>query len=118
MQVNFPMKSWGPHPSSDSEKKLNLSLCLRPQNNVAKGNLTSCSYRLKRKARCTCKYLLFFNYLVGMFRLTLSLPSPSLLSLLLGFIALRKLLGIHNTFLVKMSALFSLVLGIIPVMRF
>ena len=27
-------------------KKLNLSLCLRPSNNVAKGNLRWCSYRL------------------------------------------------------------------------
>ena len=35
-----------PHPISDSEKKLNLSLCLRPPNNVGKGNLRSCSYRL------------------------------------------------------------------------
>ena len=35
-----------PHPILDSEKKLNLSLCLRPPNNVAKGNLRSCSYRL------------------------------------------------------------------------
>ena len=37
IQVNFPR---------DSEKKLNLSLCWRPPNNVAKGNLRSCSYRL------------------------------------------------------------------------
>ena len=52
-----------PHPILDSEKKLNLSLCLRPPNNVAKGNLRSCSYRLKRKARGTCKICLFsFTY--------------------------------------------------------
>ena len=52
-----------PHPISDSEKKLNLSLCLRPPNNVAKGNLRSCSYRLKRKARGTWKICLFsFTY--------------------------------------------------------
>ena len=74
--------------------------------------------QVEKESALHVQNLLFFNYLVGMFRLTLSLPSPLLLSLLLGFIALRKLLGIHNTFLVKMSALFSLVLGIIPVMRF
>ena len=51
--VNFPTEYWGPHPSSDSEKKFNLFLCLRPPNNVAKGNLTSCSHKLKRKARCS-----------------------------------------------------------------
>ena len=52
-----------PHPISDAEKKLNLSLCLRPPNNVAKGNLRSCSYRLKRKARGTWKICLFsFTY--------------------------------------------------------
>ena len=36
----------GPHPiaSSDSEKKLNVSLRLRSPNNVAKGNLMSSSY--------------------------------------------------------------------------
>ena len=44
--VNFPTEYWGPHPSSDSEKKLNLFLCLRPPNNVTKGNLTSCWYKL------------------------------------------------------------------------
>ena len=59
------MESWGTHPSSDSEKKLNLSLCLCPPNNVAKGNLTSCSYRLWRKVRCTCKICCFsFTYWV------------------------------------------------------
>ena len=74
--------------------------------------------QVEKESALHVQNLLFFNYLVGMFRLTLSLLSPLLLSLLLGFIALRKLLGIHNAFLVKMSALFSLVLGIIPVMRF
>ena len=36
----LPLRSLGdgPHPSSDSAKKLKFSLCLRPPNNVAKGN--------------------------------------------------------------------------------
>ena len=51
--VNFPTEYWRPHPSSDSEKKFNLFLCLRPPNKVAKGNLTSRSHKLKRKARCS-----------------------------------------------------------------
>ena len=46
IQVNFPTESWGLHPSSDSERKLNLFLCSRPPNIVAKGTLRWCSYRL------------------------------------------------------------------------
>jgi len=42
--------------------------------------------------------LLFFNYLLGSFRLTFPLPSPSPLSLLPGFIAVRKRLGIQTRF--------------------
>ena len=34
-------------------EEFNLFLCLRPPNKVAKGNLTSCSHKLKRKARCS-----------------------------------------------------------------
>ena len=96
----LPTEFWGPHQGSDSEKKLNLSLCSRPPNNVAKGHLTSCSNRLKRKARCTCKIaksVFFFSiYLWGSFYLTFSLPSPS--SLLPGFFDVRKRLGIRTRF--------------------
>ena len=53
------MESWRSHPSSDSEKKFNLPLCLRPPNNVAKGNLRLCSHSLYRKAHWTCKICCF-----------------------------------------------------------
>ena len=63
--VNFPTGSGGPHPSSDSEKKSNRFLCLRPPNNVAKGNFKLCSYRFWREARCMCKiYCFSFTYWV------------------------------------------------------
>ena len=63
--MNFPTGSWGPHPRSDSGKKSNRFLCLRPPNKVAKGNLTSCSYRFWREARCMCKICCFsFTYWV------------------------------------------------------
>ena len=56
-----------PHPISDSEKKLNLSLCLRPPNNVAKGNfLRLCSYKLiVKKSALDVQNLLFFLLLIG-----------------------------------------------------
>ena len=70
----------GPHPiaSSDSEKKLNVSLRLRSPNNVAKGNLMSTSYLVQvvRKSALHVQNLLFFIYLLGSFRLTFSLASP------------------------------------------
>ena len=57
------MESWRSHPSSDSEKKFNLPLCLRPPNNVAKGNLRLCSHSLYRKTHWTCKICCFsFTY--------------------------------------------------------
>ena len=58
-----------PHPISDSEKKLNLSLCLRPPNNVAKGNfLRLCSYKLivKKSALDVQNLLVFFLLLIGL----------------------------------------------------
>lgn len=55
--MNFPTESWGPQPSLDVEKKLNLSLFLHPPNNLAKGNLTSCSYSRKEKRPASAKSL-------------------------------------------------------------
>ena len=62
MQVNFPSESWGPHPSSDSERKLNLFLFSRPPNMVGKGTLRSCSYSslgCKEKRTGRTKFVVF-----------------------------------------------------------
>ena len=76
------MESWGSQPSSDSEKKFNLPLCLRPQNDVAKGNLRFAQF--VRKSALQEQNLLFFICLLG----SLPSPSPLPLSLLPGFIDL------------------------------
>ena len=58
------MESWGPHPSSDSEKKLNLSLCLRPQNNVAKKKKKRnvLFVQVEKENALDVQNLLFFNF--------------------------------------------------------
>ena len=78
------MKSWGPHPSSYSGKKLSLPLCLSSkQRRKRKFNVLFVQVVTKRALQV--QNLLFFNYFIlGSFRLTLSLPSPSPLSLLPG----------------------------------
>ena len=58
------MESWGPHPSLESEKKLNLSLCLRPQNNVAKKK-KKCNVlfvQVEKENALDVQNLLFFNF--------------------------------------------------------
>ena len=59
----------GTAPKFGSAKKLNLSLCLRPQNNDAKGNfLRLCSYKLivKKSALDVQNLLVFFLLLIGL----------------------------------------------------
>ena len=88
----LPYGVLGTVPKFGSAKKLNLSQCLGPPNNVAKGNfLRLCSYR---KARWTCKICCFFFYLLG----SLPSPSPWPSSSLPGFIDLCKPLGIGTRF--------------------
>ena len=54
--------------------------------------------QVEKESALHVQNLLFFNYLLGSFRLTFPLPSPSPLSLLLGFIDVRKQLGIQTHF--------------------
>ena len=57
------MESWGPHPSLESEKKLNLSLCLRPQNNVAKKKICNVLFvQVEKENALDVQNLLFFNF--------------------------------------------------------
>ena len=85
----------GTAPKFGLAKKLNLSLCLRPPNNVAKrifygGVRTSC--KIKRAGRA--KFVVFFFNLLGL----LPSPSPWPSLLLPGFIDLCKPLGIRTRF--------------------
>ena len=67
----------GTAPKFGSAKKLNLSVCLRPPNNVTKGNfLRLCSYKLiVKKSALDVQSLSFFIYLLGSF--SSSSPPPS-----------------------------------------
>ena len=65
----LPYGVLGTAPKFGSAKKLNLSLCLRPPNNVAKGNfLRLCSYKLivKKSALDVQNLLVFFLLLIGL----------------------------------------------------
>ena len=65
----LPCGVLGTAPKFGSAKKLNLSLCLRPPNNVAKGNfLRLCSYKLivKKSALDVQNLLVFFLLLIGL----------------------------------------------------
>ena len=64
----LPLRSLGegPHPSSNSAKKLKLSLCLRPPNNVAKGNFFTVVFvQVVKKSALDVQNLLFFHLLIG-----------------------------------------------------
>ena len=64
----LPYGVLGTAPKFGSAKKLNLFLCLRPPNNVAKGNfLRLCSYKLiVKKSALDVQNLLFFLLLFGL----------------------------------------------------
>ena len=73
IQVNFPTESWGPHPSSDSEKKLNFSMCVyvlqtTSQKEIQRRVHTGC--KEKRAARAK---LFLFIHLLASFPLMFSL---------------------------------------------
>ena len=65
----LPLRSLGegPHPSSESAKKLKLSLCLRPPNNVAKENFFTVVFvQVVEKSALDVQNLLFFYLLIGL----------------------------------------------------
>ena len=82
IQVNFPTEFWGPHPSSDSEKKLNLSLCVYVlAKQPRKRKFSVLFIQVVKKSALHVQNLLFFIYLFGSFPLTFSLsllstPTP------------------------------------------
>ena len=65
----LPLRSLaeGPHPSSESAKKLKLPLCLRPPNNVAKENFFTVVFvQVVKKSALDVQNLLFFHLLIGL----------------------------------------------------
>ena len=73
--MNFPTESWGPHPCSDSEKKLNLSLCVYVQAKQNRKKKFSVVFiQVVKKSALHVRNLLFFIYLLSSFPLTFSLP--------------------------------------------
>ena len=97
----LPTEFWGPHPRFGLREEIELvpvftSFKQRTFNLV----FVQVVRKGKRAARAKLQYLLFFIYLLGLFRLTFSLPSPSPSpsSLLPGFIDVRKRLGIRTCF--------------------
>ena len=85
-------------------------------NNVAKGNLASCSYSCKEKRAAREKFVVFylliglvsFDVLVAVHVAVAAAAAVARSSLLPGFIDVGKRLGIRTRFLVKTSAIFSL----------
>ena len=81
--MNFPTEFWGPHPSSDSEKKLNLSLCVYVlAKQLRKRKFSVLFIQVVKKSALHVQNLLFFIYLFGSFPLTFSLsllstPTPT-----------------------------------------
>ena len=75
--MNFPTESWGPHPSSDSEKKLNLSLCVYVvAKQPRKRKFSVVFIQVVKRSELHVRNVLFFiyRYLLGSFPLTFSLP--------------------------------------------
>ena len=61
----LPLRSLaeGPHPSSESAKKLKLPLCLRPPNKVAKENFFTVVFvQVVKKSALDVQNLLFFSF--------------------------------------------------------
>ena len=95
---------WGPHPRLGLREEIELVPVFTSfkQRRKRTFNLVFAQVvrKEKRAARAKLQNLLFFIYLLGLFRLTFSLPSPSPSpsSLLPGFIDVRKRLGIRTCF--------------------
>ena len=106
--MNFPTESWGPHPCSDSEKKLNLSLCvyvLAKQNRKRKFSVVF--IQVVKKSALHVPNLFFFNSLKGLVSFDVLIAVAVAFaaagavvrsSLLLGFIDVRKRLEIRTRF--------------------
>ena len=100
----LPTEFWGPHPRFGLREEIQLFPVFTFFKQRRKRTFNLVFVRVvrkeKRAARAKLKNLLFFIYLLGLFRLTFSLPSPSPSpsSLLPGFIDVRKRLGIRTCF--------------------
>ena len=106
--MNFPTESWGPHPCSDSEKKLNLSLCvyvLAKQNRKRKFSVVF--IQVVKKSALHVRNLLFFYLLIELVSFDVLVavavsvaasPAVARSSLLPGFVDVRKRLGIRTSF--------------------
>ena len=100
----LPTEFWGPHPRFGLREEIELVPVFTSfkQRRKRTSNLVFAQVvrKEKRAARAKLQNLLFFIYLLGLFRLTFSLPSPSPSpsSLLPGFIDVRKRLGIRTCF--------------------
>ena len=74
--MNVPTESWGPHPSSDSERKLNFHVFTSSkQRRKRKFNVVL--VQVIKKSALHVQNVLFFIYLLGSFCLTFSFPLPS-----------------------------------------
>ena len=93
-ELPYGSMSWGPHPSSESEEEIEFAPVFTSSKQRRKRKFTVVFAQVVKKSALDLQNLLFFIYLLG----PLPSLSPSPLSLLPGFIDVRKRLGIRARF--------------------